>query len=148
MGLLIMTRGLPASGKTTWASAWVAADPAGRARVNRDDMRLMMHGGRFLGPDTENQIIAAQDVMIGRLLRMGVDVVCDDTNLPPAAVERMAGHAFDRGAELRIRSFLHVRLEVCLQRNRHRVRSVPEEAIRAMHEEHIKPLLAAGSGRR
>lgn len=142
MGLLIMTRGLPASGKTTWATAWVASDPAGRARVNRDDLRLMLHAGRFLGSDTENQIIAAQDVVIARLLRLGVDVVCDDTNLTPAALERMTGHAMEAGAELRIRCFLNVRLEVCIERNRHRARFVPEEAIRAMHKEHVRPLLA------
>lgn len=142
MGLLIMTRGLPASGKTTWAMAWAASDPAGRARVNRDDLRQMMHAGRYLGGSTENQVIAAQDVMIGRLLRLGVDVVCDDTNLTPAAIERMSGHAFEQGAELRIRSFMHVRLEVCLQRNRDRARPVPEQAIRDMHAEHVEPLLA------
>ncbi len=142
MGLLIMTRGLPASGKTTWATAWVATEPGARARTNRDDLRQMMHAGRYLGSDTEDQIIAAQDVMIGRLLRMGVDVVCDDTNLTPAALERMTRHAVEAGAELRVRSFLNVRLEVCLSRNRNRPRPVPEDAIRAMYEQHVKPLLA------
>lgn len=142
MGLLIMTRGLPASGKTTWATAWVASNTAGRARVNRDDLRQMLHAGRYLGPETEDQIVATQDTIIRRLLRMDVEVVCDDTNLPGSALERMSRHAFEAGAELRVRSFLHVRLEVCLERNRHRVRAVPEQVIRDMHEMHVRPLLA------
>lgn len=39
MSKIIVTRGLPASGKSTWAKAWVAADPANRVRVNRDAIR-------------------------------------------------------------------------------------------------------------
>ena len=36
---LLLTRGLPASGKTTFARAWVAESPTDRARINRDDLR-------------------------------------------------------------------------------------------------------------
>src|SRR3990167_2822145 len=38
---LVCTRGLPASGKTTWAREGVANDPARRVRVSRDDFRAM-----------------------------------------------------------------------------------------------------------
>lgn len=41
MAKLIITRDLPASGKTTWARSWVAEDPIHRTRVNRDDIRAM-----------------------------------------------------------------------------------------------------------
>jgi hypothetical protein len=34
-----------ASGKSTWARAWVGEDPKRRAEVNRDQLREMMHGG-------------------------------------------------------------------------------------------------------
>jgi hypothetical protein len=37
---LIITRGLPGSGKTTWARQQVRF-----VRVNRDDLREMLHGG-------------------------------------------------------------------------------------------------------
>jgi predicted kinase len=39
MGKLILTRGVPASGKSTWAKAWVEEDPLNRVRVNRDNLR-------------------------------------------------------------------------------------------------------------
>lgn len=43
---LILTRGLPASGKTTWAREWVDEAPLGeRVRINRDDLRMMTGGG-------------------------------------------------------------------------------------------------------
>jgi predicted kinase len=105
----------------------------------------MMHAGRYLEADTERQVVAAQDVMVPRLLRLGVDVVVDDTNLTPAALERMTGHAMDAGVDLRIRSFLNVRLEVCLERNRNRPRQVPEDVIYAMYREHVQPVLAGRS---
>lgn len=37
MKQLIITRGIPASGKSTWAKEWVAEDPDHRVRVNRDE---------------------------------------------------------------------------------------------------------------
>ena len=42
MPKLILTRGIPASGKSTWAKAWVQEDPQRRVRVNRDDLRRML----------------------------------------------------------------------------------------------------------
>ena len=41
MSKLIITRGLPASGKSTWAKQWVLEDPEHRVRINQDDIRLM-----------------------------------------------------------------------------------------------------------
>jgi len=41
MATLIVTRGLPGSGKTTAATAWVAEEPLRRARVERDEIRSM-----------------------------------------------------------------------------------------------------------
>lgn len=39
VGTLIITRGLPASGKTTWVREQIAADLANRVRISRDDLR-------------------------------------------------------------------------------------------------------------
>lgn len=41
---LHITSGLPASGKTTWATSWREVDPERRARVNRDEIRFMSLG--------------------------------------------------------------------------------------------------------
>jgi predicted kinase len=43
MTRLLLTRGLPASGKTTFARKLQPRV----ARVNRDDLRLMLHGRRL-----------------------------------------------------------------------------------------------------
>jgi len=94
---LVICRGLPACGKTTRAKAWVAEDPVSRARVNRDELRGMCHDGVWLGHDTERQIQSVRDAAIAALLKRGVSVVCDDTNLPQrvardiARIGRLAG---------------------------------------------------------
>lgn len=79
---LVITRGYPASGKTTLARAWVAEDPAGRARVNRDDLRASMYDGQgVLDYVQEQRITTAQHAQVSALLRVGISVIVDDTNL-------------------------------------------------------------------
>ena len=51
MSKLIITRGLPASGKSTWAKQWVLEDPEHRVRINQDDIRLML--GKYWVPNRE-----------------------------------------------------------------------------------------------
>lgn len=52
MSKLIITRGLPASGKSTWAKQWVLEDPEHRVRINQDDIRLML--GKYWVPKRES----------------------------------------------------------------------------------------------
>lgn len=82
MGKLILTRGVPASGKTTYAKSWVAEDPEKRARLNRDDFRAMLFAseGALTYPQ-EKAVSAAQQAAAQRLLGSGMDVIVDDTNL-------------------------------------------------------------------
>ena len=66
---LIMTKGLPGSGKSYWAEAAVLEAPAGTmVRLNKDSLRAMLHSGRWKGNKTENQIVAARDAMIEAFL--------------------------------------------------------------------------------
>ena len=52
MSKLVIMRGLPGSGKSTWAKAWVNEDPINRVRLNWDDMRNMM--GPYWVPERED----------------------------------------------------------------------------------------------
>jgi predicted kinase len=133
MPRLVITRGLPGAGKTTKARAWVAEDPAGRARVNRDDLRAMLHDSVWRGHDTEVQIVNARDALIGTLLRGGTDVVCDDTNLPQATVRDLARIAAMCGADIEIWDFTDVSVEVCVAQDRDREGGVGETVIRNLH---------------
>ncbi len=117
MPTLTITRGLPAAGKTTWAKQRLAADAPRGARVNRDDLRRVMHG-RLIGANwAERQVTAAQHAAVEALLRAGVDVFCDDTNLKTRVVREFAEIAARSGARFVVEDFTTVPLEVCLERD-------------------------------
>ncbi len=138
---LLITRGIPGSGKTTWALRWLAEDPAGRVRVNRDDLRQALYGcGYPLHPDKdvaykrEVAVSAAQQEAVRALLREGRDVVVDDTHIRARYVRQWEEVAADEGADFRVEDcFTDTPLDVCIQRDAARDRVVGEAAIRDMH---------------
>ncbi len=79
MNKLIICRGLPASGKTTWAKEWVMRDPEHRVRINQDDIRLML--GKYWVPAREPIVGAIQQEAVIAAMNFGVDIVIDNTNL-------------------------------------------------------------------
>lgn len=135
MAALTITRGLPGSGKTTYAREWVARDPAKRVRVSRDGLRDMIDNGKFIQDVTEPRIILAECGLIGHFLAEGIDVICDDTNLPEATVDMMRDLAGSSG--FLVIDMRGVPLEECIRRNALRDRKVPEEVIRDMHTKYI-----------
>jgi tRNA uridine 5-carbamoylmethylation protein Kti12 len=138
-GTLVIMRGLPSSGKTTFARSWVAENHNVRTRVNRDDLRAMMNEGAPHSPEAERRIINARDALITSLLRRNLDVICDDTNLPPRTLHQLRDLTVKTGTVAEIIDLTHVSLAVCLARNAARTDKspVPEEWIRSMHERYI-----------
>jgi len=136
MAKLIITRGLPGSGKSTWARSWVSDDPAHRAEVNRDHLRNMLHGGYV---NQEPQVNAARDAMIDSLLRRNVSVVCSDTNLPQRVARDIAAIGYRAGAGVEVKDLTNVPLETCLERNFARTDKdpVPEDWIIDQHKRFI-----------
>ena len=79
MSKLIICRGLPASGKSTWAKQWVLEDPEHRVRINQDDIRLML--GKYWVPSREKLVQHIQEEALIEALLKGYDIVIDNTNL-------------------------------------------------------------------
>ncbi|MFE5290130.1 AAA family ATPase [Nocardia sp. NPDC056611] len=78
---IVITRGLPGSGKTTWARQWVAEDED-RAALSRDDFRAMLFDGEgVLTHDQENVVTVAMKAAVKALVHEGTSVVLHDTNL-------------------------------------------------------------------
>lgn len=126
MTSLTITRGLPASGKTTWArtqAAW---------RVNRDDLRAMAVATWDFSPEAEERITIAQYAMVRALLSSGQSVIVDDTNITRLRWSPLEAIARECGAEFIIMDFSEVSLEICLERNAARATSVPESVIHRM----------------
>ena len=84
---VVLTRGLPGSGKTTLALAWVARDPEHRVRVNRDDLRAELFAAEgLLSADEEAEVTRVQRQRTAAALQSGCSVVCDDTHLRERAL--------------------------------------------------------------
>jgi predicted kinase len=136
---LVIYRGLPASGKTTLAKAWVAEDPTHRARVNRDDLRAMLHAGIWLGHEMEQHVRSARDYLIRSLLAKGISVACDDTNLSQPAARDVARSGRLAGADVRVVDLTDVSVETCLQRDKERgERAVGEDVIWEMYGKYLR----------
>ncbi|GIF10635.1 AAA family ATPase [Actinoplanes teichomyceticus] len=135
MTRLLITRGLPASGKTTFARKL----QPGVVRVNRDDLRRMLHGQRLFTQWAEAQVTHAQRAAVEALLRARANVIVDDTNLRAKAVREWAELAARFGASFEVHDFTDVPLAECLRRDADRPEDdrVGEDAIRRMHERYL-----------
>lgn len=135
MSKLTITRGLPGSGKTTYAEAWVRQDPARRVRINRDALRAMIHfDQRNSIHETEQAITKVSHDLARTYLRKEFDVIVDDTNLRQRHAREWATLANVVGAEFEVKDLTQVPLETVLAQNLQRPadKVVPEKAIREM----------------
>jgi predicted kinase len=141
MAKLIITRGLPGSGKTHWALGYIADQPPGTViRVNRDELRRMTYPNyRTPVYTVEQRITDASDASIDALLRSCCDVIVDNTNLRSHYVRGLLAIARKAGAEVQIVDFTHVPLEECIARDAQRagVQHVGEDVILGMHRRYL-----------
>lgn len=138
-----LTRGLPASGKTTYARGWVNEDPVGRARVNRDDLRFNLYGVYWgLTYEQEVAIAAVQKSSVEALLRAGKSVIVDDTNLRRKYAVEWIDLAVKLNCQWQVADFTLVPVDECVRRDAARIargeRGVGEEAIRDLHRRFIR----------
>lgn len=139
MKTLYMTKGLPASGKTTAAKALVATQP-GTKRVNKDDLRAMIDGGKW-SEANEKFILAARDYLVGGALLGGFHVIVDDTNLVPKHENQLRDLANRHKAKFEILDFTNVSPEECIKRDLVRPNSVGSKVIMDMYNKFLKPAL-------
>lgn len=137
MSTLYVTRGLPAAGKTTWAKAWVAVDPANRARINRDDLRAMAYETPDYSWPQEAAVTEASRAAVRALLAAGRDVVADDTNLRPKYVREWIRFARANGAEVEVVEF-PISVDEAIERDAQRPKPVGGEVIQRMVNKYLR----------
>lgn len=131
---LILTKGIPGSGKSTWAKKWVEEDPINRIRVNRDDLRRMF--GPYWIPEREDFTSIVENSIIQEALENGKSVVVDATNLKYP--NRWKTLAAITNAEYLFQDFTDVPLELCIERDKSREHQVGEEVIRNFYKKYIQ----------
>jgi predicted kinase len=129
---LVITRGLPGAGKTTFAKQWVTEEPK-RARVNRDDLRRMLFVNPNYGEEQEKLVTTFQRDTIKHLLKAGYDVIADDTNLPAKRCREWFRFAAAHRAVFGVKDFeISVEESIARQANRPEQEQVAPHVIYGM----------------
>ncbi len=140
MSALYMTRGLPGSGKTTWAKSFQEAQRAGGnetiKRVNKDELRLMLDNGAW-SKENEPFIVAVRNAIVEDALRTGKSIIVDDTGFNPVHEKQLRRMADTFGARFDLVDFTYVSLATCIERDAVRSKPVGEAVIRKMHETYL-----------
>jgi predicted kinase len=130
---LLVLRGLPASGKSTYARELLASYPVGSAvRINNDELSLMLFGSAYAKSDySANLLGRVRANLVREAFRNHAElVIMDNTNITAKGVASLRKLAGECGVEFELdESFLDVPLAVCLERNAGRENPVPEKVI-------------------
>lgn len=132
---VIICQGLPASGKSTWAKAFVTKSRENFIRVNRDELRRMR--GVYWLPEQEELISKWELNIILLTLEAGYNVVIDDTNLNPKWLKILTD-TLGSEVEIHWQDFRGVSLEECIKRDQHRQDPVGKAVIETMYYKYIE----------
>lgn len=139
MNKLYVTRGLPASGKTTWAL--VQADlNENTIIINRNKIRDMLKGQYSIfpfGSRMEELVTEIEQRGIEQALIMGYDVIVDATNFRWNQ-DKLAYYESKFSCEAQFVDFTHLSLKTCIQRDQQRDFSVGKEIIEKMYNKYLK----------
>ena len=131
-GKLVMMRGLPGSGKSTYAKELVGK---GFVRICKDDLRSMMSNGVWNGK-REKRVVRVRDFIIRDVLESGGNVVVDDTNY--GWEDRLRGLASEYSAKFEVID-VDTDVNTCIKRDLARENSVGASVIWRMYYEHVSP---------
>jgi predicted kinase len=141
MKTVLILRGLPASGKSTYAKNILAENPHAWKRLNKDELRAMLDDSVY-SKTNEKFVRSVRDMMLMEALKDGKNVVVDDTNLSEKSIERITEvvqqYMKDSGNVVNIEmKDMETSLEECLERDKKREKRVRDEVIMKMYKKHI-----------
>lgn len=133
MNKIIICRGIPASGKSTWAKQWVLEDPEHRVRINRDDIRNML--GKYWVPSREELVSCINHTIIIKAIISNYDIIIDNTNLNFNDILYLEEILliFNMKCTIEYKDFFDVPLSVCIERDKKRTNPIGEEVIRGFY---------------
>lgn len=133
MRTMVINRGLPASGKTTWTLEQLKKEPDRWVRINKDGIRRMLIGDTW-SANIEDLVHAISESNLKAAILEGRDVIVDNTHLTQKSVNKLHKIASELGNILVIERVFAVPAIECLKRNAARsgVERVPENIMESM----------------
>jgi predicted kinase len=152
---LYLTRGLPASGKSTIAQGMVEKSNGTIVRVERDMLRdQLFYSRQYSAPegsseeeieafkeylkDREATITNVQRSMVESALKAGKSVIISDTNLRVKFVHEWMKLADQHKVNFETIDFDYVSVDECIARDKNRANAVGEKVIRDMAKSFVR----------
>ena len=145
---LYIPKGLPASGKSTWARKKVLNED-GVYIVSRDSIREMLAADYKSFPfgHSELEQVVTEGVleMVTLLLSLDYSVILDETNLNQGRLSKLINEVtkdlevVNPTSEFTVEhiDFTNVPLEECIKRDQERERTVGKHVIKGMHKKYL-----------
>jgi len=141
MKKVYILKGLPASGKSTWARQKIQNNKGSYKRVNKDDLRDMLDDGHWTS-NNEKFVLRLRDHIIIEALKDGKHIIVDDTNLHPKhkkRIEQIVKENSDEVGQVQVKEkFFDIELEEAIERDLNRPNSVGSKVIKKMYNRYIR----------
>lgn len=122
---LLVLRGVPASGKSTWAKEFVAGKKDW-VIVSRDEIREAT--GTYWVPSREDYISDVEEFQIRSAIKNNLNVIIDATNLNPKTQEKWKNLTKELGTEIDFKDFF-IDFKTALERDNNRTRKVGKKVL-------------------
>lgn len=136
MQKIILCKGLPASGKSTWAIHYCVMNPE-FMRISKNDLRLLIDSV-ISNDKIEEQIIAAERSLGLAILYNGKSLIIDDTNFSEKHYNYWKKISLELGIALDVMYF-DTPVEECIRRDLARENQVGKDVIMKMYKKHVEP---------
>lgn len=138
MKKIILLKGLPASGKSTWAKEQV-----GYKRINKDDLRKMIDDSKW-SKGNEKLIIEARNSLLKTFMFNGENIIIDDTNFEDKHRKEIEDiiifhNAFyDKYSYKLEEKFFDTPVDECIERDSKRFKTVGKKVIMGMYNKYLR----------
>lgn len=128
---VLLTIGIPASGKSTWTQDFISKNPEW-VKVSRDDVRFMLKNSPQLDFKGESLVTELQILLVRKSLLKGYNVVIDNTHCKQQYIND-AIEAYSDLADIDYRYF-DIKVATAIERDSKRDKKVGESIIKKMHK--------------
>lgn len=135
MQQIILTKGIPASGKSTWAKEQLKNKRT--KRINKDLLREMLDNSSF-SSSNERFMVDIRNHVVRECIKKDLDVILDDTNFKKSNFNQICAIAETFNKPIHVfEKYFPIDVEEAIQRDLTRPKPVGEKVIRQFHNTYI-----------